>query len=278
MNKSLVSTAVQAVEKVASGLQVFILQTGGKAYGLEFVGQIDFKPPFKESQPRVPSPLGDNIFYYDQYDELQRLSQGKPWGFFEVRPDVIVGFTPGTNFMNAAQGMGMYLSLCRELYGKGAKLAFPGTEKSWRNKHTDTCSDILAKQEIYLALNKDKTTSGSAFNAGDGEVTVWENKWPELCSYFDLVGGPPKDRSLDFEAFAKEHEGTWGEIARKHGLKKDIYGKYKWMFLWGILVPYDFDREYDLAAVRSLGFHETIKTADSWKLAFDRMRKGKIIP
>jgi hypothetical protein len=131
-------------------------------------------------------------------DELKKLSSGKSWTFTKVRPDVIVGFTPGTNFISGAQGMALYLSLCHELYGEGATIAFPGTKKSWKNQHTDTCSDILAKQEIYLALHSDKYASGSTFNSSDGEVATWEAKWPQLCQYFGLVGGRPGKRSLDF--------------------------------------------------------------------------------
>jgi hypothetical protein len=131
-------------------------------------------------------------------DELKKLSSGKSWTFTKVRPDVIVGFTPGTNFISGAQGTALYLSLCHELYGEGATIAFPGTKKSWKNQHTDTCSDILAKQEIYLALHSDKYASGSTFNSSDGEVATWEAKWPQLCQYFGLVGGRPGKRSLDF--------------------------------------------------------------------------------
>jgi hypothetical protein len=109
-------------------------------------------------------------------DELKKLSSSKSWIFTEVRPDVIVSFMPGTNFMNGAQGMALYLSLCRELYGEGATIAFPGTKKSWKNQHTDTCSDILTTQEIYLALHSDKYASGSTFNYSDSEAATWEAK------------------------------------------------------------------------------------------------------
>jgi hypothetical protein len=64
-------------------------------------------------------------------------------------------------------------------------------------------------------------------------------------------------------------------LEKEHGLKTGIYENYKWMFLWAILVPFDFDRDYDLTAVRSLGFNEKINTVDSWKLAFEQMRKGQ---
>jgi hypothetical protein len=91
-------------------------------------------------------------------------------------------------------------------------------------------------------------------------------KWPQLCQYFRLVGGPPGERSLDFQAFGREHAETWKKLEKEHGLKTGIYEKYKWML------------EYDLTAVRSLGFNEKINAVDSWKLTFERMRRVKIIP
>jgi hypothetical protein len=153
-----------------------------------------------KEQKYLPSCPGGPWGYWEgtKIDELKKLSSGKPWTFTEVRPDVIVGFTPGANFMNGAQGMALYLSLCRELYGEGATIAFPGTKKSWKNQHTDTCSDILAKQGIYLVLHGDKYASGPTFNSSDGKVATWEAKWLQLCQYFGLVGGPPGERSLDF--------------------------------------------------------------------------------
>jgi len=64
-------------------------------YGLEFIEHIKIDIPLKESAPRVPSPYGDNIFYYAQVDEIRRLAKGKKWKWNELRPDAIVGFLYG---------------------------------------------------------------------------------------------------------------------------------------------------------------------------------------
>src|ERR1700722_5731068 len=42
-------------------------------------------------------------------------------------------------------------------------------------------------------------------------------KWPQLCQYFGLVGGPPGERSLDFQAFGREHAETWKKLEKEHG-------------------------------------------------------------
>lgn len=41
--------------------------------------------------PRVPSPYGDEIFYYAQADMVKETAKGKSWKWCEVRPDVIIG-------------------------------------------------------------------------------------------------------------------------------------------------------------------------------------------
>ena len=56
VNTDLVKTAISAVDQLAPKLQSVVLQTGGKAYGVEFSDKLEIKPPLKESQPRIPKP------------------------------------------------------------------------------------------------------------------------------------------------------------------------------------------------------------------------------
>lgn len=56
VNTDLLKVAATAVDKVAPKLQAFVLQTGGKSYGVEFSDKLEIKPPLKESQPRIPKP------------------------------------------------------------------------------------------------------------------------------------------------------------------------------------------------------------------------------
>ena len=78
--------------------------------------------------------------------------------------------------MNCAQGLGIWLSLAREVYGEGAKIPFPGSQKSWVNKHTDTFQDILGRMDIYTAVNPDKCGDGGTFNCADGDVVTCKFK------------------------------------------------------------------------------------------------------
>ncbi|KAF2228310.1 hypothetical protein BDZ85DRAFT_255757 [Elsinoe ampelina] len=279
INKRLVSNAISAISKVAgSSLKAVILQTGGKHYGVEFADKVNIQPPLKADAARIPSPIGDNIFYYNQYDVISDLRKGHSWNFYEVRPDVIVGFTPGSNFMNISQGLGFYFTLYRAVHGAGAEVPFVGTQKSWVNKHTDTFQDILAQQEIHISLNENNIPSGKSFNAANGDVTTWSDKWPALASYFGLNGVGPGSAEVDTAAFAQKHTEEWKKLEREHSLKPGIFEKYSWGFIKGVCVLFDFDRHYDLSETRNVGFNETIDTVKGYTTAFDRMRDAKILP
>ena len=56
VNTDLLETAIGAIDQLAPNLQSVVLQTGGKAYGVEFSDKLEIKPPLKESQPRIPKP------------------------------------------------------------------------------------------------------------------------------------------------------------------------------------------------------------------------------
>ncbi|KAE8137801.1 hypothetical protein BDV38DRAFT_282732 [Aspergillus pseudotamarii] len=200
------------------------------------------------------------------------------WAFSEIRPDGIIGFVPGTNVMNLAQGIALYLALYRELHGQGAEVPFPGKPHDYLSTHSDTFQDILSKMEIYAALNRDKCSNGSAFNVADGEAVSWEQVWPGLCSYFELVGVRPQAEQKKIEDFVRENQGAWDALVERHGLRKGSLKAQNWPFIHFMLVDFDFDREYSLDAGRSIGFTERIDTVEGYRIAFDRMAAAKIIP
>lgn len=180
--------------------------------------------------------------------------------------------------MNCAQGLGIWLSLAREVHGEGAKVPFPGSQKSWKNKHTDTFQDILGRMDIYAAVNPDKCGDGGTFNCADGDVVTWEGKWPGICSYFGLERTAPGAEPYSIEDFVKKNKDTWQQLAKKHGLKEGIMESFSWPFLYFVMTVFDFDREYDLSAARKVGFEEKIDTVKGYTAAFQRMQEAKIIP
>lgn len=277
-NTRLLEVAVSATERVAAGLRSVVLQTGGKGYGLEFPKQVSIMPPLKETNPRIPEPYASKIFYYTQYDLLKKMSEGKAWTFSEVRPDGIVGFVPGSNAMNMAQGIAIYLSIYKVVKGEGATVPFPGHEHGYHSKHSDTFQDILAKMEIFAAVNTDKCGDGGVFNVADGQTVSWSQVWPRLCEHFGLVGGGPVAGSTAIESFVKEHKAVWINMAEKYGLKKNLVEEQGWGHTHFMMVDFDFDRQYDLSKARSVGFDEAIDTAEGYFISWERMRAAKILP
>lgn len=295
-NTMIVHNAVAAIDRLSSMLEHVILQTGGKWYGLEHVPHVPYPVPVRESFERIPPPYGDHIFYYSQWDTLELLRKEQTrkingWLASDVRPDCIVGYSPGINFMNAAQGIGMYLILIKEVHGESADVPFPGTQSSWEAKWTDTSTDILAKTELYVALSHKNAQGLQHFNAADNsQATSWSEKWKDLCAYFGLTGrGPIPGRKEQFAAkgtpddpmenFMKENEGAWRNLAMRHGLKSGEWvTRYSWNFLWWCMTHMDWDRQYDLGNIRQLGFEETNGLMEGYYKAFDRMGATKILP
>ena len=49
VNTDLLKTAISAIDHLAPNLQSVVLQTGGKAYGVEFSDKLEINPPLKVS-------------------------------------------------------------------------------------------------------------------------------------------------------------------------------------------------------------------------------------
>lgn len=179
--------------------------------------------------------------------------------------------------MNFAQGLGLYLSLYREVNGAGSSVPFPGNEKGYHALHTDAAQDILAKMEIFAAINFEKTGNGEAFNIGNGTVS-WSQVWPGVCEYFGLVGEGPKKGSQSIQEFAAQNVGAWEKLAERTGVSPEVLTSYNWLFVHYMLVLFDFDREYDLSKAREVGFTEEMDTVEAYKIAWDRMRVAKFLP
>ena len=228
--------------------------------------------------PRIPEPYANKIFYYTQYDLLTKMSEGKSWTFSEVRPDGIVGFTPTSNAMNMSQGIALYLSIYREVYGKGAVVPFPGQEHGYHSTHSDTFQDVLAKMEIYVATHIQDCGNGGVFNIADGQTVTWAQVWPKLAEHFGLKGQGPLPNTVTMENFVKDNLSAWDALVVKHGLKGKVVGEQNWDHVHFMLVQFDFNRQYDLSRSREVGFKEEIDTVEGYFISWERMRAAKILP
>lgn len=278
INVEVLTNAVGTCEICCPNMQFFTLQTGGKAYGVEFHDKVPYNPPLSETLPRIPEPYAGNVFYYEQYDIMTRASAGKPWTFCEIRPDAIVGFVPQNNAMNVAQALGLFLSLWKEVEGQGSEVRFPGNNDAWEVLHTDTSQDVLARFHIYASMHPQET-SEKAFNVVDGVATNWKEVWPAICEYFGLKGVPPESSGEPFSAqkWMESHQGEWANWVSTNGLKEGALEGTSWQFMQAIL-NISFRRDYDATASRSIGFTEERPHAEGYRMVFDEMRRAKIIP
>lgn len=235
----------------------------------------------KESHPRIPEPDRSELFYYQQYDKLKSLSEGKSWTWSEVRPDVIIGFVPNNNTYCIAQNLAIYLSLYVYVEGRGATIAFPGTEKSYRNLSNYCSQATFAKFAVHVALSGQKTNRRT-FNVADSRLpTPWAYKWPHICECFGLKGIGPEEGSPQPGPYMEKHKKQWEEMVAKLGLKagymdNDITSP---VFLHFCTTIMDFDRQVDLSEQRSTGFtEENTDTKGIWAATFEKFRGAKIIP
>jgi hypothetical protein len=211
--------------------------------------------------------------------DLNTANPGTVVAFLKAIPLIELGLVPQNNAMGIAQALAVFLSLYRYVHGDGAKIPFPGDLASFKAMHTDTSQDILTRFTIFVSLNP-KKTNGRAYNIGNSDECVsWETKWSGICEYFGLKGEPPQpDHPLIVSRWIQEHHAHCERWVKEFKLKQGAFEGSSWEFLEALVADSDFDREYDLSAARSIGFHETIDTVESYHMAFDRYRKAKVIP
>ncbi|UKZ81669.1 hypothetical protein TrVFT333_009441 [Trichoderma virens FT-333] len=278
VNVRILETAVQAIERVSPKLRFWTLQTGGK---LGFP-----KVPAKETDPRIPQPYENQVFYYAQYDALQNLSAGKKWRFAEIRPDLVIGFVPGGgSAMNYVQALGIFLSFYAyhetDSLGTRKPVPYPGPLAVYNSYYTEVGQTTLARAHIF-ASNLKGASNGEIYNVGDSPVTRgnnWAEKWASICDMFGLEGVAPEEApSLGVAAYMSQHRDEWESFEIKYGLKLGIIEKTSWEFMDVLTSLPVFDRQYDLTKFEAMGFPRSSDVLKNYTEAFDLMRAAKMIP
>ncbi|KAL4780060.1 hypothetical protein BJX76DRAFT_339163 [Aspergillus varians] len=283
INVGMTSNAVHAVDQLCGHMKFFLLQTGTNNYGVavfQYLDKIEIIPPLREDQPRIPSPYGDEIFYYPQVDLIKEAAQGKHWRWCEVRPDQIIGFVPAVTSMTYVEPIALYLALYRYIHGPGAQVTFPGTKKNFAYTYTDSSQDIITRAEIYLSVEKPEEANGEAFNIADTATPgPWSVKWPLLAEYFGLEGTGPGEKGWEeIDQWWAEHQHEYQKMCDEYGLQKRTIGEATWIFVRAGLTLLDRNREMSLDKIRRVGFTEELPVGHGHYLAFDRMAAEKIIP
>lgn len=124
---------------------------------------------------------GEN-FYYQQEDAMFALAKERTWSWNVIRPNGIIGFTPGANGMSEALTLAVYLLVCREL---GQVPTFPGNKFFYNAADDASYAPSIADMSVWAATSGDKTKN-EAFNHTNGDIIVWRYLWPKLGRYFGI--------------------------------------------------------------------------------------------
>lgn len=178
--------------------------------------------------------------------------------------------------MNMAQGLALYFSLYKELHGSGAEVSFPYGQEAWEALHTDTSADILGHFHVFASLHPE-LVSERAFNVADGPAFPWSSLWPRLAEFFGLRGTGPTGTERSLGQWVHDHQHEWEGFVAKRGLRDGALEATNFEFVDAVMgIP--FRRDYDLSAVREVGFVEQRDVWEGYRRAFEEMRVAGIIP
>ncbi|RAK71282.1 SDR family oxidoreductase [Aspergillus fijiensis CBS 313.89] len=284
INVEMTYNAVHAVDKLCKNLQFFVLQTGTNNYGVSvfrFQEHIEINPPLREDNPRIPSPWGDEIFYYAQVDLVKEANKGKSWKWCEVRPDQIVGHVPIPTSMTYVEPLALYLMLYRYVNGPGATPVYPGSYANYVHSHTPSSQDIIARSELYLSLEKPEQAHGQAFNTADNATPApFSIVWPKMCEYFGVTAQAPIPEVkgwTDTDKWWIAHQEDYKKMCEEYELRPREIPAATWIFLAAGMSFLARDRDLSLDKIRSVGFTEEYPVGDGYFRVFDRLVQEKII-
>jgi hypothetical protein len=251
-------------------------------------------PPFSESGPRLPNPIGQMIPFYGQHDIISSFHQEQggetPWKWTSPRADTIIGFAPHTSPHNLALALGSYLAIVRLLSPEGTEIAFPGTMASYQAPFTVTTQMQLVRATIQLSLAA-KTRpdlSGEAFNISinPSKPVTWEVLWPQLLSFFTLQGrGPALNRDdllFGAEWAGKNREELARAEAKVSNLVPGLEKRVPWQYLQ-FLLGAEVERTLDTSKITGLGKEydwkaEMLEPEDAFFQAWKQAQEAHLLP
>ncbi|KAK9249993.1 hypothetical protein V1507DRAFT_500256 [Lipomyces tetrasporus] len=274
----------------------FVLQTGGKHYGVHIGPTLN---PMEESDPRY---LKEENFYFPQEDLLWKWAEetGATWNV--TRPGFIIGAVPEAA-MSIALALALYATIQKEL---DQPLEFHGDGTAWAIEKQVTSSRLTYRAEW---LFQTPTTANEILNIADGGSFSYGKFWPILAAAFGVRYEVPKEEdaayqtitmpqtlpprgfgpagsfriSGSFDAWSQRPEvlAKWAELKAKYGLEHrndpfenhgDVFGLLDGETLgnWG--------RSISMNKNRKLGWHGFVDSADSFLATFEELVDLKMIP
>ncbi|KAH7144191.1 NAD dependent epimerase/dehydratase [Dactylonectria estremocensis] len=186
-NVSLLKNFLAALELADIIPGRFVLQTGGKNYGMH-IGRV--RAPLIESDPQ-PRHLQPN-FYYHQEDLLKSFCKKHGTSWNVIMPCAVIG-TSLQAAMNMFYLFGVYAAVQAH---KGESLVFGGDWEAWQFEFYHCSARMTGYLTEWAALETD--CGNENFNTQDGGPLVWERFFPELARWFGATGvTPPPDNESD---------------------------------------------------------------------------------
>ncbi|KAN0095648.1 hypothetical protein V8E51_016359 [Hyaloscypha variabilis] len=282
----------------------FLLQTGGKHYGIH-VGPATV--PQTEGLPsdRVPH----SNFYFPQEDLLSEWSTKHNTTWTVTRPGFILGAHP-TAFINIAYALALYISISKALGKK--ELDFPADIPAWEANRDNTTARLIGYFSEWAVLTE--AAANEAFNLVDDSPFSYGRFWPEVAGWYGLSAGRPDSNpenyqtitlgmdppprgfggpgvvkvTFSFEGWASRPEvkEAWEKLREKEGLTggqdpwaggktwllKDIFGSLDAEILGG------WSRTMTMDKAKSLGWHGHVRTGDGFRDTIEKMAELKMVP
>ena len=181
INGRLLENTLAALEISHNIPRVFILQTGGKTYGMH-LGSVAV--PFIESDPRVTL---DNNFYYRQEDSLRAWAKRNNTRWNVTIPAWILGAVREAA-MNILYPLSIYAAVQKHL---NLPLEFPGDITAWDKEQLQSSAQMNAYFSEWVALTP--KAGDQSFNIVDDYRFNWGRFWPVLARWYGLDWSPPTE-------------------------------------------------------------------------------------
>ncbi|ETS78421.1 hypothetical protein PFICI_10483 [Pestalotiopsis fici W106-1] len=199
-NVLLLQNFLQALELAKIKPDRFILQTGGKNYGVH-IGRTTV--PLLESDPQ-PKHL-EPSFYYIQEDLVKAFCQKQNSSWSVIMPCAVIGASSQAA-MNGFYLFGVYAAVQTH---KGEPLEFGGDWESWQFENYHCSARMTGFLTEWVALTPHGCNE--KFNTQDGGPLTLERFFNELARWYGASGVvPPPDDESDM---ANQTFGTSGKLA-----------------------------------------------------------------
>lgn len=258
---------------------MFVQCAGARYYQRQCTPDIEkpLQAPFGEHMIERASPeVRSGVFYYAVRTALQEACASKDWSFCEIVPDAIISFAPSGSTFAIQILWATWLATYAAKEGTGARVAYPGTDVSYRAKFNGVSGRTLAREMIWAGMQPKETAGGQVFNVADSNTpSTMSELFPRLAAYFGLeAGGPPADiASIEMpSAYVERH----GHVLDAMGVQRAAIWKAPWLDVYGTM--YTYDRHMSLDKVREAGFVEERDPLEGWLEVFDRMKAERMLP